>query len=94
MRVVRFLDVLQVAALATAQDALVELDYGSFQGAYDSTYNLSNWIKIPFAAPPTGVNRFRAPQPPLHITNGTYDTNQSWGRCPSWQKMEPKTVST
>lgn len=64
------------------EDPLVELDYGQFQGKYDSTYNLSYFRKIPFAAPPTGENRFRAPQPPLRITHGVYDTDQDFDMCP------------
>ncbi|KGO39645.1 Carboxylesterase, type B [Penicillium expansum] len=60
----------------------VSLDYGSFQGQYDSTYNLSYFRKIPFAAPPIGENRFRAPQPPLKITGDLYDTNQDFDMCP------------
>ncbi|RAL63259.1 hypothetical protein DID88_004336 [Monilinia fructigena] len=39
-------------------------------------------LKIPFAAPPTGNNRFRAPQPPLPITNGTYNSTQTFPACP------------
>jgi carboxylesterase type B len=60
---------------------LVNLNYGSFQGNYDTTYNLSFFRKIPFAAPPTGNNRFRAPQPPLHMTD-VYDTDQDFDMCP------------
>lgn len=58
------------------------LDYGSFQGAYSTTYNISYWQKIPFAAPPLGQTRFRAPQPPIPITNGTYDSSQPFDMCP------------
>ncbi|KAL4917226.1 Alpha/Beta hydrolase protein [Aspergillus aurantiobrunneus] len=61
---------------------LINLDYGSFQGEYDETYNLSYFRKIPYAAPPVGENRFRAPQPPLKIYNGTYDTDQGFDICP------------
>ena len=57
---------------------LAELDYGTFEGAYSSEYNISYWQKIPFGAPPTGDNRFRAPQPPLPITNGTYNSTQTF----------------
>ncbi|KAL4742292.1 Alpha/Beta hydrolase protein [Aspergillus similis] len=67
---------------ATNSDPLVNLTYGSFQGRYDSTYNISYFRKIPFAAPPTGENRFRAPQPPLPVENGIYDTDQSFDMCP------------
>ncbi|KAJ8120810.1 hypothetical protein ONZ43_g2578 [Nemania bipapillata] len=58
------------------------LDYGTFQGAYNLNYNISYWQKIPFAAPPTGQNRFRAPQPPLPITDGVYDSSQTFDMCP------------
>lgn len=66
-----------------AYDApIAQLDYGTFQGAYNSEYNVSYFQKIPFAEPPTGENRFRAPQPPLPITNGTYDSSQIFDMCP------------
>ncbi|KAL2832860.1 alpha/beta-hydrolase [Aspergillus cavernicola] len=63
-------------------DPLVNLDYGSFQGKYDETYNLSYFRKIPYAAPPVGENRFRGPQPPSVIDNGIYDTDQAFDMCP------------
>ncbi|KAL2848838.1 Alpha/Beta hydrolase protein [Aspergillus pseudoustus] len=63
-------------------DPLVNLSYGSFQGKYDEAYNISYFRKIPFAAPPTGENRFRAPQPPLKISDGIYDTDQDFDMCP------------
>ncbi|EPS29246.1 hypothetical protein PDE_04195 [Penicillium oxalicum 114-2] len=85
MRIPNFLlcVVLSIGCLAYAyDDPLVHLDYGSFQGKYDTAYNLSYFRKIPFAAPPIGENRFRAPQPPFTITNGTYDTDQTFDMCP------------
>ncbi|KAL1613109.1 hypothetical protein SLS60_001341 [Paraconiothyrium brasiliense] len=60
----------------------VKLPYGSFSGAYSSTYNLTYYRKIPFAASTAGENRFRAPQPPAPITNGTYNTDQAFDMCP------------
>lgn len=51
---------------------VAELDYGTFAGAYSSKYNISYYQKVPFAAPPVGENRFRAPQPPNVITNGKF----------------------
>jgi carboxylesterase type B len=72
-----------LVALCSAQSTLTaQLDYGTFDGAYSSTYNISYWQKIPFAAPPTGQNRFRAPQPPTPITNGTYNSTQKFDFCP------------
>lgn len=77
------LSLLALVGFAISQGTLVaELDYGTFSGAYSSEYNISYWMKIPFAAPPTGQNRFRAPQPPQAIRNGTYNSTQSYDFCP------------
>lgn len=67
--------------LASGQTLLANLDYGSFEGAYSELYNLSYWQKIPFAAPPVGENRFRAPQPPLTINSGIYNSTQTFDYC-------------
>ena len=72
-----------------AQELVAKLDYGTFQGTYSSRYNISYWRKIPFAAPPVGENRFRAPQPPLLITNGTYNSDQSYDFCPQRTVCHP-----
>ncbi|KAJ5523345.1 hypothetical protein N7513_012889 [Penicillium frequentans] len=71
-----------VAMVSAYDDPLVQLNYGNFQGKYDTTYNLSYFRKIPFAAPPTGQNRFRGPQPPLKINESIYDTDQTFDMCP------------
>lgn len=69
--------------LTSAQDLIATLDYGTFQGAYSATYNMSYWQKIPFARPPVGPLRFRGPQPPLPLANGTvYDSTQTFDMCP------------
>ncbi|KAI8632053.1 carboxylesterase [Xylariaceae sp. FL1651] len=74
--------ILVLAGLGSSQVLTANLDYGSFQGTYNRVYNISYWQKIPFAAPPVGQNRFRAPQPPLPIPNGTYNSTQSFDMCP------------
>ncbi|CAI6335714.1 unnamed protein product [Periconia digitata] len=59
------------------------LSYGTFQGAYSPTYNLTYFRKIPFAASTAGRNRFRGPQPPPRLENGTiYNTDQAFDMCP------------
>ncbi|KAF2237008.1 carboxylesterase [Viridothelium virens] len=68
--------------LCLEEDLTAQLDYGTFEGAYSSKYNISYWGKIPFAAPPTSENRFRAPQSPSPITNGTYNSTQTFPYCP------------
>ncbi|KAI4718553.1 carboxylesterase [Aureobasidium sp. EXF-10727] len=71
-----------IASCTCAPTLEAELDYGTFQGSYSARYNLSYWQKIPFAAPPVGQNRFRGPQPPIPITNGTYNSTQAFDMCP------------
>lgn len=66
---------------ATAQELVAELDYGTFEGAYSAQYNISYWQKIPFAQPPVGDLRFRGPQPPLPVTNGTFNSSQPFDMC-------------
>lgn len=74
---------LLLSTLSSAQTLLAPLDYGTFQGAYSSTYNISYWRKIPFAAPPTGALRFRGPQPPAPLANGSvYDSDETFDMCP------------
>lgn len=43
-------------------DRIVETRYGKVQGSQQGS--ISVWKGIPFAQPPTGARRFRAPQPP------------------------------
>ncbi|KAF0332401.1 carboxylesterase [Colletotrichum asianum] len=71
----------QAQARQTQTHLLAETDYGSFQGAYSETYNISFWQKIPYASPPVGENRFRGPQPPQCI-EGVYDSSQPFDMCP------------
>ncbi|KAL5462814.1 hypothetical protein PMIN06_001503 [Paraphaeosphaeria minitans] len=71
-----------IASPVSVTAPTVTLPYGTFSGAYSSTYNLTYYRKIPFAASTAGDNRFRAPQPPLPITNGTYNTDQAFDMCP------------
>ena len=72
------------------QNLIAALDYGTFKGSYSSTYNISYWRKIPYAAPPIGENRFRAPQPPIPITDGIYDSDQSFDMCPQRTVCYPR----
>ncbi|KAH9845408.1 carboxylic ester hydrolase-9 [Teratosphaeria destructans] len=72
-----------IVPFVSAQGTLTaELDYGTFAGAYSANLDIAYWRKIPFAAPPTGRNRFRAPQPPLPITGAPYNTDQPFESCP------------
>ena len=69
--------------LSSFNDTTVTTPQGTFQGSYSSTYNITAFRKIPFGASTAGINRFRAPQSPPSIENGTvYDSNQSFDMCP------------
>lgn len=61
---------------------IINLDYVSLQGASSAKYNLTYFRRIPFAASTAGKNRFRAPQPPEPVTNGTYETDRAFDMCP------------
>jgi carboxylesterase type B len=61
---------------------IVDLDYVSLRGASSTRYNLTYFRRIPFAASTAGKNRFRAPQPPVPVTNGTYETDRAFDMCP------------
>ncbi|KAG8628802.1 hypothetical protein KVT40_002667 [Elsinoe batatas] len=86
MTLIAFLGVTEAAVIrnvsANSSDPLAELSYGTFRGRYSSQYDINYFRKIPFAAPPVGVNRFRGPQPPVAITNGTFDSDQTYDMCP------------
>ncbi|KAL4925007.1 Alpha/Beta hydrolase protein [Aspergillus undulatus] len=61
----------------------ISLPYISLAGNYSPEYNITYFRKIPYAAPPTGENRFRAPQPPHTLNHyGIYNTDQPFDMCP------------
>jgi carboxylesterase type B len=72
----------QPHASGNATHPIIKLDYVTLQGASSARYNLTYYRRIPFAASTAGKNRFRAPQPPLPIKNGTYDTDRVFDMCP------------
>ncbi|KAJ3995089.1 Alpha/Beta hydrolase protein [Lentinula boryana] len=43
---------------------VIDLGYAQYQGAFDSTNNLTNYLGIRYAAPPIGDLRWKAPQSP------------------------------
>ncbi|KAJ7587111.1 Alpha/Beta hydrolase protein [Mycena floridula] len=54
--------------LVAADGPIVDLGYAQYQGATDSTANLTTFLGLRYAAPPVGDLRFQAPQAPLNVT--------------------------
>ncbi|KAF2138201.1 uncharacterized protein K452DRAFT_290790 [Aplosporella prunicola CBS 121167] len=62
---------------------IVTLDYGAFRGRHDAAYNITLFRRLPFGASTAGANRFRAPQPPEPVPNGSvYDADRPFDMCP------------
>ncbi|KAJ4478531.1 Alpha/Beta hydrolase protein [Lentinula lateritia] len=58
---------LSASTLARASNSdvpVIDLGYTQYQGVFDSVNNLTNYLGIRYAAPPTGNLRWRAPQSP------------------------------
>ncbi|TPX33166.1 hypothetical protein SmJEL517_g03832 [Synchytrium microbalum] len=67
------------------------LSYGTFIGSSDS--GLTQWLGIPYAAPPTGSNRFKPPQAPLPLSTPLQATaTGSW--CPQPSKQPVTNTAT
>ncbi|KAF9064188.1 Alpha/Beta hydrolase protein [Rhodocollybia butyracea] len=45
---------------------IIDLGYAKYQGVFDSLNNVTNYLGMRYAAPPTGELRFRAPQAPAN----------------------------
>ena len=52
------------AQLASRYWPVVQTEHGPVRGAVHVLKRTTDFLGIPFAAPPTGANRFRPPQPP------------------------------
>ncbi|EEB92893.1 hypothetical protein MPER_08527, partial [Moniliophthora perniciosa FA553] len=50
------------------QGVTVDLGYARYQGVFDPSTNVTDFIGVRFAAPPTGQLRWQAPQPPEPIS--------------------------
>ncbi|KAI5890825.1 alpha/beta-hydrolase [Schizophyllum commune H4-8] len=44
----------------------VDLGYATYEGAFDSTFNITEFLGVRYAAPPIGNLRWRPPHPPSH----------------------------
>ncbi|CAN9414188.1 unnamed protein product [Alternaria alternata] len=74
------------AALATSlvnlQDLLVDIGYGVYRGAYNSTTHLNIWKGIRYAVPPDGDLCWQAPAAPIISRNDMVDAIEFAPGCP------------
>ncbi|KDQ25028.1 hypothetical protein PLEOSDRAFT_1107944 [Pleurotus ostreatus PC15] len=73
------------AALAAARswDKVVDLGYAEYRGATNASTNVTTFLSIRYAAPPTQELRWRAPQPPLVARNrGVLNATRPPPQCP------------
>lgn len=70
--------------LVSSQGVVVTTQYGPVQGELAANNTVRVWRSIPFAAPPTGPFRFKAPQPPQPWT-AVKDVRPYSTPCPQLQ---------
>ena len=78
--------VLQAGWLASHTNAApsVTIKNGTLTGLHDTTYNHDLFLGIPYAKPPIGNNRFRAPEPYDESWTGTRDAIAYGYSCPGY----------
>ncbi|KAK1234054.1 hypothetical protein PQX77_002748 [Marasmius sp. AFHP31] len=74
---------LQVAqSLASAtQTSVVDLGYARYQGVFNGTVNVTNFLGLRYAAAPVGDLRWESPSPPGHL-DGVQQANSQPPQCP------------
>lgn len=60
----------------------VDLGYSIYEGSYNATYNLNEWMGIRYAAPPIGNLRWQAPQPPTVNRSSVISATAIPNQCP------------
>ncbi|KAJ3754100.1 Alpha/Beta hydrolase protein [Lentinula raphanica] len=61
---------------------VIDLGYAQYQGAFDSTNNLTNYLGMRYAAPPLGNLRWQAPQSPASNDSGIQQATTQPLTCP------------
>lgn len=78
MALMTLVALMTLTCAAPSAGKVVAVDSGKLRG--DETAGVSSWKGIPFAAPPVGANRWRAPQPPA-AWPGVRDATQYGHDC-------------
>ncbi|KIM74427.1 hypothetical protein PILCRDRAFT_801127 [Piloderma croceum F 1598] len=60
--------------------SVVDLGYATYRGSTDPSTNVTSFLSIRYAAPPTGALRFQAPQAPDNVT-GVQDATSFPPQC-------------
>ena len=71
----------QASSSPPADPLQIEAELGPVQGGPSAVDGVRAFLTIPYAAPPTGENRWRPPQPP-EDWEGTLDATASGASCP------------
>lgn len=76
----------QATAAGNASSTLViDLGYSMYEGFYNDTNNVNEWIGIRYAAPPIGSLRWQAPQAPLVNRSSILNASAIPNQCPQSQ---------
>ncbi|KAE9408462.1 alpha/beta-hydrolase [Gymnopus androsaceus JB14] len=73
----------QMLSRASNDVPIIDLGYAQYQGVFDSVNNVTNYLGVRYAAPPTGDLRWRAPQSPANNNSvGVQQANTQPNPCP------------
>ncbi|VDC03514.1 unnamed protein product [Peniophora sp. CBMAI 1063] len=79
---------------ASAQSSVktVDLGYATYQTDANIDIGVTSFLGVRYAAPPTGEQRFRAPQPPANVTgvqNATVQPDECWQSSSGTNETSP-----
>jgi len=69
----------------------VQLDSGTVRGREHPESDVWEWLAIPFAAPPVGELRWKAPRPAV-AWEGVRDAVEFGNPCPQWDRVDPVVI--
>ncbi|KAF7563932.1 hypothetical protein G7046_g203 [Stylonectria norvegica] len=72
----------RICSVSTQSGPTVHLEYASYEGHYNDTYDLNVWKGIRYAAPPIGTLRWQAPQLPLTVGSEIVQAVEQPPVCP------------